>query len=83
MQNELIQSTATVFQYLKVGYKEDGVFVYTRSPMERTSVNSYKLHRERFHLDIRKKFFTMRIIIVWNNLPRDMAESSSLEVFKM
>ncbi|KFV89112.1 hypothetical protein N327_03086, partial [Fulmarus glacialis] len=41
-----------------------------------------KLLWERFHLDIRKKFFTVRTINHWNNLSRDMAESPSLYVFK-
>lgn len=42
-----------VFQYLKSGYKEGSLF--TRSHMEKTWGNRYKLHEERFHLDIRKK----------------------------
>lgn len=32
--------------------------------------------------DIKKKFFTVRRIDHWSNLPRDMVESSSLKVFK-
>jgi len=42
-----------------------------------------KLHWERFHLDMRKKLFTVRTIAHWNNLPRDVVESPSLEIFKM
>jgi len=36
-----------------------------------------------FHLDIRQKFFTIRVINQWNNLPRDMVECLPLEVSKM
>jgi len=51
--------------------------------MEQTRGNKYKLHWERCHLNRRKKFFMVRTIHHWNNLPRDMVKSSSLEVFKM
>ena len=37
----------TVFQYLKGGYKEDGGSLFTRSHMEKTRGNGYKLHQER------------------------------------
>lgn len=36
-----------------------------------------------FHLDIGQKFFTVRTINHWNDLPRDMVESPPLEVFKL
>jgi len=35
------------------------------------------------NLNIRKKFFTVRAIIHWSSLPRDMVKSPSLEAFKV
>ena len=65
------------------GYKEDGDSLITRSHKEKTRANEYKLHWERVHLDIRNTFFTVRTIIHWNNLPRDVVDFPPLEVFKM
>ncbi|KFQ35607.1 hypothetical protein N331_01980, partial [Merops nubicus] len=36
-----------------------------------------------FRLDIKKKFFTMKVVKHWNRLPREAIEAPSLETFKV
>ncbi|KFQ57103.1 hypothetical protein N333_11315, partial [Nestor notabilis] len=70
------------FQYLKGAYKDAGEGLFIRDSSGRTRVNGFKLKQGKFRLDIRKKFFTVRVVRQWNGLPKEAVNAPSLAVFK-
>ena len=78
----LREDLIVAFQYLKGAYKQQGERLFTRMDSERTRGNGFKPRQGRFRLDIRRKFFTPRVVTHWNRLPREVVDAPSLEAFK-
>jgi len=66
-----------------VGCRKGGNRLFSRVCCDRTRGNGFKLKEGRFRLGIRKKFFTIKMMRLWNRLPREVVEAASLQTIKV
>ena len=71
----------TVYKYLKYGSQMDETRLFSVLCSDRTRISRQKLQHRKFHTNMRKNFFALRVTEHWNRLPRE-AVGSFLEVFK-
>ncbi|GAB0205395.1 hypothetical protein GRJ2_003005100 [Grus japonensis] len=70
------------YSFLTRGSEGAGTDLLPLVTSDRTRGIRMKLRRERFRLDIRKRFFTERVVRHWNRLPREGVTTPSLTEFK-
>ena len=65
----IVMDLVNMHKYLIEGCKEGAARLFSVISSEWTTDSGHKLKYKKFHLDIRKNFFTMRVGKDWNRLP--------------
>ena len=64
------------------GYSRVDVQSYFMMDVSVRRGHRFKMYKPRFRLDIRKKFFSQRVVNIWNSLPDRVIAAPSINSFK-
>ena len=70
-----------VWKYLNDVYQVDQTML-KRDECSSTRGHCHKLKKQHNRLKLRSHFFSQRVVTAWNNLPKEVAEASTLLTFK-
>ena len=56
--------------------------IFTLSPAIGTRGHRFKVQVQHVQLEVRRKFFSSRVVLKWNSLPEEVVEAQSLSAFK-
>ena len=70
-----------VFKYLTDLY-DTSHSLFSLNDSNRTRGHSLKLHKQYARLDVRKHFFSCRVVDLWNSLPEHVISATSVNSFK-
>ena len=71
-----------IYKYLRCEKQRDEARLFSAVCGDRTRGNGHKLKHRKFHTNVCKNFFTVRMTEHWNSLPMGVVESPSVETFK-
>jgi hypothetical protein len=67
---------------VKFHNKDNSSYNLSQHESLHTRGNKYKIYKKQVNYDLRKYFFSDRIIAIWNTLPYHVVASVSLNMFK-
>ena len=71
-----------VFKIMKGIDKIDHRYLFVVANSGRTRGHRYKLIKSRSRLELRRNFFSQRIVNIWNELPEYIVEAETVNAFK-